>query len=401
MKEVVIVSAARTPFGKFGGILKDFSTVDLGAITVKEIIKRANVEPKEVDEVYIGVNMPSSNRSIARQIALKAGLPEEVVASTVDRACCSSAIAIGIGYRSIKCGEANVVIGGGSENMSATPYFLDGMRWGTRLGDVTLKDILVVSCPYTGERRAWQAGTEAVEHGITREEQDKWALRSQQRYAKALAEGKFKDEIIPMEVPQMKGRKKVGSILMTEDEGPRPDTTLEKLAKLPTVYDSPTVTAGNAPGLSTGAASMMLMSKEKAEELNIKPLATIIAHAQAAGHPSRIASIPAYTALKALKKARMTIDQIDLIEINEAFAVMPLLSTKILGEDDPEKIQQIREKTNVNGGAIAIGHPTGASAARILMTLIYELRRRGGGYGLSTICGGIGQGESFIVKVEG
>lgn len=400
MKEVVIVSAARTPFGKFGGLLRDISTVDLGAHVVKGTFDRINLDTKEVDEVYFGVNMPSENRSIARQIALKAGIPETTPAATIDRACCSSAIAIGIGYRSIKGGDIDVAVGGGSENLSATPYFLPELRWGNRIGSITLNDIVQVSCPYTGERRAWQAGTDAVKYGVSREDQDKWALRSQQLYAKALADGKFKDEIIPFEVPKMKRGKQVGSVLMTEDEGPRPDTNLEKLAKLPTVYNSPTVTPGNAPGLSTGAASVILMSKEKAEKLNLKPLATIIAHALGAGHPRGIATIPGITSIKILEKAKISIDEIDLVEINEAFAVMPLVSAILMGNHDEKKIEEIKNKTNVNGGAIAIGHPTGASAVRILMTLIYELKRRGGGYGLSTICGGIGQGESFIIKVN-
>ena len=372
MKEVVIVSTARTPFGKFGGLLRDISTVDLGAHVVKGTFDRIGLDTKEVDELYFGVNMPSENRSIARQIALKAGLPETTPAATIDRACCSSAIAIGIGYRSIKGGDIDVAVGGGSENLSATPYFLPELRWGNRLGPVTLNDIVQVSCPYTGERRAWQAGTDAVKYGVTREDQDKWALRSQQLYAKALADGKFKDEIIPFEIPKMKRGKQIGSILMTEDEGPRPDTTLEKLAKLSTVYNSPTVTPGNAPGLSTGAASVILMSKEKAEKLNVKPLATIVAHALAAGHPRGIATIPGITCLKVLEKAKMTIDQIDLVEINEAFAVMPLVSAILMGDKDEKKIEAIKNKTNVNGGAIAIGHPTGSTAARILMTLKHQ-----------------------------
>ncbi len=399
MREVVIVSAARTPFGKFGGVLKDISTVDLGSFVVKEIVNRVNLDPNLVDELYFGVNMPSENRSIARQIALKGGLPEVTPAATIDRACCSSSFAIGIGYRSIKAEAADIIIGGGAENLSATPYFLPELRWGNRLGPVVLNDIIQVSCPYTGERRAWQAGTDAVRYDVTREEQDEWALRSQQLYAKALAEGKFKDEIVPIDIPNLKRGKQIGTITVSEDEEPRPNTTLEKLAKLPTVYDSPTVTAGNAPGLSTGAAGVVLMSKEKSDELGIEPLATIVAHAVAAGHPRGIATIPGVTSLKVLEKAKLSVDEIDLIEINEAFAVMPLVSSIIMSKNDAGKAQQIRNKTNVNGGAIAIGHPTGASAARILMTLVYELKRRGGGYGLSTICGGVGQGESFVVKV--
>lgn len=395
MSEVVIVSAARTPFTKYGGILADFTTVDLGAIVVEQVIKRGAVQADQVEEVYMGVNMPSSNRSIARQITLKAGLPETVNSATMDRACCSSTVAIATAYRAIKSGEAEVTIGGGTENLSRVPYFLDDLRWGKRMGDVLLKDIVVVTCPYTGVPRAVQAGNEAVEHNISREEQDTWALRSQQLYAAALANKVFDAEIVPVELPVKKGEPQS----CNQDEGARPETTLAKLASLPTVYGSPTVTAGNAPGLSTGASAVLLMSREKAETLGLKPLATIIAHAQGSGHPQRIASIPAYTAQKALSKAQLTIDDIDLLEINEAFAVMPLLSTQILGENDPAKIEQIRAKTNVNGGAIAIGHPTGATGGRLLITLAYELQRRGGGYGLAAICGGIGEGECFIIKV--
>lgn len=395
MNEVVVVSAVRTPFSKFGGTLKDFNTVDLGSMVVKEVVKRASLSPEDVEEVYMGVNMPSSNRSIARQITLKAGLPDYVNSATMDRACCSSSVAIATAYRAIKAGEAEIAIGGGTENLSRVPYFLEDLRWGKRMGDVVLKDIVVVTCPYTGVPRAVQAGSEALEYGVTREDQDRWALRSQTLYARALAARKFEDEIMPVEIPSKKGAPAV----LNQDEGARPDTTLEKLAGLPTVYGSQTVTAGNAPGLNTGASALLLMSRQKADELGISPLGTIVAHAQGSGHPQRIASIPAYTAQKALKKAGMNIEEIDLVEINEAFAAMPLVSTKILGENDPARIEKIRDKTNVNGGAIAIGHPTGASAGRLLMTLIYELRRRGGKYGLMAICGGIGEGESFIVRV--
>ena len=226
--EVVIVSAARTPFTKYGGILADFTTVDLGAIVVEQVIKRAAVQAEQVEEVYMGVNMPSSNRSIARQITLKAGLPETVNSATMDRACCSSTVAIATAYRAIKSGEAEVTIGGGTENLSRVPYFLDDMRWGKRMGDVLLKDIVVVSCPYTGVPRAVQAGNEAVEHNISREEQDAWALRSQQLYAAALANKVFAAEIVPVELPVKKGEPQS----CNQDEGARPETTLAKLASL-------------------------------------------------------------------------------------------------------------------------------------------------------------------------
>ena len=394
-KEVVIIAAKRTPFDKFGGPMKDMDTVKLATLATKEAIKQAGIQGSDVDEFYLGINMPTQNRSIARQVQLSSGIPEEKNALTVDRACCSSFAAIAMGYRAIALGEAQVAVCGGSENMSNVPYFLNDLRWGKRLGDVVLKDIMIVSCPYTGEPRAVQAGKGAVEYNISREEQDLWAYNSQQKYAKAEAEGKFQDEMFPITLPGKKGQ----DLVIDKDQSPR-QVTLEELAKLKTVYNSPTVTAGNAPGMSTGAAMVVLMSKEEAEKRGIKPLATILSHAQASGHPDSITSVPGVTALKALKKIGMTADQMDVLEINEAFAVMPLLSTRIMGGEDEKKVAAIRAKTNVNGGAIAIGHPTGATAARIVMTLCYELKRRGGGLGLATICGGIGEGECMVLKVE-
>lgn len=394
MNEVVIVSAVRTPFDKFGGPMKDMNTVELGSMVIKEAVERAQVEPEEVEEVYLGINMPTQNRSIARQAALNAGLPEQTNALTVDRACCSALAAIGMGYRAIALGEANIVVGGGSENLSNVPYFVNDLRWGKRIGDIVLKDNVVVSCPYTGVPRAVQAGNGAVEYGVSRQEQDEWALNSHLKYFAAQAENKFKDEIKPI---VMKGKK--GDTVIDVDQSPRKDISYEALAKLPTVYNSATVTAGNAPGLNTGAAVVLMMSRAEAEKRGLKPLATIVSHAQVSEHPNGITYTPGFAAKKALEKAGMTIEQMDVIEINEAFAAMPLVSTLVLADNNKEKAAIIRQKTNVNGGAIAIGHPTGASAARLLMTVCYELQRRGGGYGLATICGGIGEGESMIVKV--
>lgn len=394
MNDVVIVSAVRTPFDKFGGLMKDMNTVELGSIVIKEIVERAGVKPEEVEEVYLGINMPTQNRSIARQAALSAGLPEATNALTVDRACCSALAAIAMGYRAVAMGEANIVVGGGSENLSNVPYFVSDLRWGKRIGDVVLKDIMVVSCPYTGAPRAVQAGKGAVEYGVSREEQDEWALHSHLKYFAAQAENKFAEEIKPI---VLKGKK--GDTVIDTDQSPRQDISYEGLAKLKTVYNSATVTAGNAPGLNTGAAAVLLMSRQEAEKRNVKPLATIVSHAQVSSHPDGITYTPGYAAKKALKKAGMTIDQMDIIEINEAFAAMPLVSSLVLADNDKNKADIIRQKTNVNGGAIAIGHPTGASAARLLMTVCYELQRRGGGYGLVTICGGIGEGECMIVKV--
>jgi len=396
MEEVVVLAAARTPFAVFGGTLKDLTHPELGGLVIAEALRRADVRPEEVDEVVMGVNLPGSDRSIARQAALRAGLPDTALATTVDRACCSSLTAINMASRALRLGEARLSVGGGVENMSLVPYFVHAARWGNRLGDIVLKDQLVISCPYTGRARAVQAGEEAVAYGIGREEQDRWALRSHQRCAAGQEAGFFRWETMPVELPQRKGP----PLIFEQDEGVRPDTSLEKLARLPTIYGSPTVTAGNAPGLSTGASALVLATATEAQRRGIRPLATIVTWAMAAGHPDKLASIPAIAAQKALQQADMTIDQIDLIEINEAFAAMPLVSTQLLGGGDPDRVAAIRERTNVNGGAIAIGHPTGATAARLAMTVISALRNRGGGWGLAAICGGIGEGESIIVRVD-
>ena len=400
--EVAVISAVRTPFGKFGGTLKEFSLPELGGMVVSEVIRRAQINPKDVQEVATGVNLPGSDRSIARQVMLDAGIPDDRVAYTIDRACCSSMAAISMVSRSIRLGEVNVGVAGGTENMSKVPYFLTGHRWGNSLGDVVLKDQLVIACPMTGKPRAVQAGEEAVEYQISREEQDAWALRSHQNYLQALKSGKFKEEIMSVEVPQ----KKKASISFSADESVRPDTTLEKLAKLNTIYGSPTVTPGNAPGLSTGASAMVLMSVADAEDRGIKPLGRLVSWAMASGHPDRIASIPAESARLALEKLGMTIDDMDRIEVNEAFAAVPLVSTLVMSGGDIEKAREIRKKTNVNGGSIAIGHPTGATGARLVMTLIYELQRcyaNSGAtrpyLGLATICGGLGEAEAIIVRV--
>jgi acetyl-CoA C-acetyltransferase len=402
-QEVVVVAAVRSPFSKFGGALKDFSLGKLGGLVVAEAIRRAGIPPEDVEEVATGVNLPGADRSIARQVLIESGIPPSRVAYTVDRACCSSMAAVNMASRSIRLGEVAIAIGGGAENMSRVPYFLTDFRWGHRLGDVTLKDQLVIACPMTGKPRAVQASEEADELGVTREEQDGWAVRSHQNYFRAKEACRFKDELMPIEAPQEHGQPTV----VADDESPRLDTTVEKLAKLPTIYGSSTVTAGNAPGLSTGASALVLMSEEEAKGRGIEPLATLVGWAMASGHPDRIASIPAESARLALEKAGLRLDQIDLIEINEAFAAVPLVSTLVMAGRDQKKAEALRAKTNVNGGAIALGHPTGATGARMIMTLMYELRRRWHAsdgtrpyYGLATLCGGIGEAEAVIVKVD-
>lgn len=394
MTNVVVVEALRTPFGNFGGVLKDLTLPELGAKVLRSAIERCHLSPQDVEEIALGVNFPGADRSIARQAMLQAGIPEEKVAYTVDRACCSSMAAINLIARAIRCGDIHIGVAGGSENLSQVPFFLPQARWGNRLGDFTVKDQLVISCPHTGVPRAVQAGNEAMEYGIDREQQDRWALRSHQKYFEALDAGKFTDEMIPVSVHQ-----KEGVVSIEQDEPARRDTSLEKLARLKTVYNSPTVTPGNAPGLNTGASAMVLMGEQEAQARKLPPLARYVAGALVSGHPHKLASIPAVAAQAALSKAGLKLNQIDLLEINEAFAAMPLVSTHVLGCGDPTQIEALRARTNVNGGAIAIGHPTGATAARLVMTLAYELRRRGKRYGLATLCGGIGEGEAVIIEV--
>ena len=404
MRDVVIVSSARSPFGRFGGALRDFTLPELGGLVFAEAVRRAAIDPEEVEEVATGVNLPGADRSIARQVLIEAGIPPHRVAYTVDRACCSSMAAVSLATRSIRIGDATVAAAGGTENMSKVPYFLTEQRWGARLGDVTLKDQLVIACPMTGKPRAVQAGEEAVEYGVSREEQDAWAARSHANWAAAHEAGFFATELHPIEVPQRKG----DPVVVDTDESPRPGTTVDKLAKLPLIYGSPTVTAGNAPGLSTGSSAMVLMAAEEAEGRGITPLATVISSAMASGHPDRIASIPAESARLALEKAELTIDDIEVIEINEAFAAVPLVATLKMADGDRDRAEQIRARTNVNGGAIALGHPTGATGARLVLTLVNELRRRYEAsdgsrplYGLATLCGGIGEAEATIVRVGG
>jgi len=403
--DVVIVGAVRTPFGRFDGILKTTLSMDLGVMVLKEIVKRTGVDPKEVDEVYYGTCIPAEyaiyTNVPARQITLLAGFPKDSISLTIDRACCSSMTALRLGYQAIKAGNAEIVIASGAESMGNTPLIAkaDKVRWGSKLGPVELEDVLF-ELGYSRKGFApvaTDSGEVAVEYGVTREMQDMWALQSHQRWFRAYEQGKYKvgEELMAIQVPQSKG----GPILLDKDEQPRNDSSLEKLAKLKTVYGSPTVTAGNAPGMNSGASAVMIMSRKKAKEKGLKPLATIEAMQCAAGSPKYMACVPAKAIEKLLSKVGKTVDNMELIEINEAFAAVTLVSLKILAKDNRDKMKELQQKTNVNGGAIAMGHPVGASGARITMTLMYELMRRGGGYGIAAICGGLSQGEAVLLKV--
>ncbi|HEY2563667.1 MAG TPA: thiolase family protein [Acidimicrobiales bacterium] len=393
---VAVLGFARSPFGKFGGSLREATLPELASAVVCAALDRAGVAPDDVDQLVFGVNFPGSDRSIARQILLRSDIPVDRNAYTVDRACCSSLTALAAASRSIRLAEASVAVAGGAENLSRVPYFLEGVRWGHRLGNLEMSDQLVISCPHTHEPRARQASREALEHGIDRTQQDEWALRSQERYAKALAAGWPAEEIVPVPGADQRG----AAITFEHDEVPRPTTTAAGLASLSTIYESETVTPGNAPDLSSGASALVLAGTRTTAGRVRPPLATLRGFAAVSGEPRRIASIPATAISAALNRAGLTLDQIDLIEINEAFAAVPLVSTLILAGGDGQRAQALRERTNVNGGSVAMGHPTGATAARMVMTAICELRRRGGGTAAVALCGGIGEGEAVIVEVD-
>lgn len=402
--DVVIVSALRTPFGRFDGLLKSIDSIELGVMVLKEVLNRTHLDPAVVDEVYYGTCIPAEyaiyTNVPARQATLLAGFPENNISLTIDRACCSSMTAIRLGYRAIKSGDAEVVIAAGAENMGNVPFIAPAtkVRWGNRIGPVELEDVLF-ELGYSRKGFApvaKDAGEVAVEYGVNREMQDQWAALSQARWFQAYDNGKFKvgEEIMALELPAKNGKK----IVMDRDESPR-ETDLQKLAKLKPVYGSPTITPGNAPGLNSGASAIVLMKRQKAEKLGLRPLATINVCQCAGGTPKYMACVPAQAIEALLAQVNCTIDDIDLIEINEAFAAVTLVSLKILAKNDVVKWQELQQKCNVNGGAIAIGHPVGASGARITMALMYELIRRGGGRGVAAICGGLSQGEAIMLTV--
>lgn len=394
MNRSVIVSAARTPFGKFGGGLKGFSAVQLGSVAIAEAWKRSGLGGEAFDEVLMGQVLQAGAGQIpSRQASLAAGLPIGVPSETINRVCASSFRAVTMADQFIRSGDAEVILAGGMESMSNAPYAVPGMRWGQRMFDAKIVDLMVhdgLWCPIYDRHMAVHGGVGALEYGVSREDQDEWALRSQYRASQAMAQGRFKDEIVAVTV---KDKDKKGDIVVDADESPRPTTTYEALAKLPVLFSPEnTVTAGNAPGTNDGASALVVMSVKRAEKEGREPLATILGHAEVSEDPAYIATAPGRAVVKLLKKANMSVNDIDLFEINEAFAAVPLVSGKI-AEWDPEKV-------NVNGGAVALGHPIGASGGRIIMTLIYELRRRGGGYGVAAICSGGGQGDAILLRVD-
>jgi acetyl-CoA C-acetyltransferase len=405
-REVVCVEACRTPYGVVGGKLKEYDAPQLGALAIKEVLRRTNgkVKPEDVDYVYMGQVVPAGNGQIpGRQATILAGLPESVPAISVNKVCSSGIKTIDLGVQAIMLGKADIVIAGGQESMSNCPYALPNLRYGQRMGllNSPCVDLMVYDGlwdAFYNRHMAIHGSETSDEFGFTREDNDEWGFLSQKRAVAAMEAGKLDDEIFPVEI-------KKGKEIMTKDEGPRPQTTMEGLAKLPPVFNHKStvtglpgsVTAGNAPGVNDGGDVCLLMSREKADELGLKPLFTIVDYAEVSQPTKDIATVPGLSIKKVLDQNGLTYKDVDLIEINEAFAAVVLVSAgSVLGMSKEEMI----EKVNVNGSAIAYGHPIGATGARIVMTLAYELRRRGGGIGVCGICSGHAQGDAMLIKVE-
>lgn len=392
MREVVIAGGVRTAVGTFGGSLKGVSVIDTGARVIEELIRKTGVKTDQIDEVIFGnVLQAGLGQNPARQAAIGAGVPQEVPSFTVNKVCASGIKSVLLAAQSIMVGDADIIIAGGMENMSRAPYAIQKARWGIRMNDDKMIDLMVhdgLWDIFNGYHMGITAENIAEKFGITREEQDEFALGSQVKASKSIEEGRFKDEIVPVEIPQKKGEVQV----FDTDEHPRPKTTKEGLAKLsPAFKKGGTVTAGNASGINDGAGALLIMSADKAKELGIEPMAKIISYATAAVDPSIMGTAPVPASKKAMDKAGLIVSDLDLIEANEAFAAQALYVNREMGWDT--------NKVNVNGGAIALGHPIGASGARILITLLYGMKKRGSQLGLATLCVGGGQGAAIIVEM--
>ena len=391
MTEVVIVAAVRTPIGSFGGSLKDISAVDLGSLVIKNAIERAGLKPEQVDEVIMGNVLGAGlGQNVARQMSVHAGVPVTVPAFTINKVCGSGLKAVQLAAQAVLCGDAEVVVAGGAENMSQAPYILPNPRWGSRMGNATVVDTMLrdgLTDGFEDYHMGITAENVAEQYGITREDQDSFALQSQKRAVAAVESGRFKEEIIPVEIPQRRGE----PLVFDTDEFPRKDVSLEGLSKLrPAFQKDGSVTAGNSSGINDGAAAVVVMSAEKAKELGITVLATIKSYASSGLDPKVMGCGPIYASRKALEKAGLTVADLDLVESNEAFAAQACAVAKELNLD--------LEKVNVNGGAISLGHPIGASGCRILVTLLHEMQKRDAKRGLATLCIGGGMGTALIVE---
>ncbi|HVS28917.1 MAG TPA: acetyl-CoA C-acetyltransferase [Solirubrobacteraceae bacterium] len=393
MPETVILSAARTPIGKLGGGLASLPATKLGGIAIAAALERAEVEPDQVEHVVMGQVLQAGQGQIpSRQAQIEAGIPREVSSETINKVCASGIRAVGLLDAAIRAGDLEIAVGGGMESMSNAPYLLPGARFGYRMGDAKAIDAMIhdgLTNPFSGKHMAQEASEVAAELELTRADMDRWSLRSHELSLKATDEGRLPEEIVAVTVKSRKGETTVEI-----DEGPRRETSLEALSKLPPIFSKDgSHTAGNAPGVNDGGGALVVSSSDWAERNDRKPLARILAQAQVADDFPYLARTPALAARKALEKAGLDVSQIDVWEINEAFASVTLNSMRML--DIPE------DKVNVNGGAVALGHPIGASGARILGSLVLELRRRGGGLGCAAICSGGGQGDAVIVDVAG
>lgn len=394
MKKSVIVAGARTPFGKFGGALKPLTASQLGGKAIAEALIRAGIDGSAVGEVIMGNVLQGGQGQLpSRQAARHAGLPWEVKTETINKVCASGLRSVTLADMLIRLGEEDIVVAGGMESMSNAPYILPDARWGNRMGDKRVVDMMVhdgLTCSFTGVHMGNYGNSTADEFALTREAQDEWAYRSHKLAVKAIEDGKFADEIVAVEIPQRKGE----PVIVDTDEAPRKDTSIEALAKLRPAFDpNGTITAGNAPGVNDGACAFVVMSDEKAASLGKEPLATIIGHAEVAVEAKDFPKTPGIVINALLEKTGYTKDDIALYEINEAFSAVSLASS-VIAELDAEKV-------NVNGGAVALGHPIGASGSRIILTLIHELKRRGGGLGIAAICSGGGQGDAILIEVPG
>jgi acetyl-CoA C-acetyltransferase len=391
MTSSVVVAGARTPIGKFGGGLSDLPAVDLGAVAIREALARAGVAADQVDYVIMGhVLQAGTGQITARQAAVAAGIPKEVPAITINKVCLSGINAIALADQLIRAGEVEIVVAGGMESMSLAPYLLPRAREGVRLGHAELIDSMIhdgLWSTFTKQHMGESSDEINAELGITREEQDAWSARSHHRAAAAWASGAMAEEVVPVEVAQSSG----GPGVVDRDEGIRPDSSVESLAKLKPVFgEAGTITAGNASQISDGAAAVVVTSGENAERLGLEPLAEIVAHGMSAERFPYLHTVPAIALQNALKKAQLDVHDLGLLEVNEAFAAVSLNVTRVLGFDE--------ELVNVNGGAVALGHPIGASGARLVLTLAHEMRRRGVDLGGATICGGGGQGDALVLR---
>ena len=396
MSGVSIVEAIRTPFGRFGGKLRQHSAVELGALVVRAALDRAGLQAEEVGETIFGTALLAASTMVAaRQVNFKAGIPARTPSLTIDRACCSSMTSIGLASMKIRLGEASMVLAGGFDSSSQTPFLMRDARWGRRLGDFTVEDPMQMRNPINQKAIALVTGEMAIKWGVSRDEQDDWACASHQKYFEAIDRGVYLDEILPVEVLD----EGVPASLAI-DESPRRNISRERLRSLAPVYNSPTITPGNAPGLNDGASVTVLMSSDGAKRRGIEPLGEIVSYAQLSEDLESSVYLPGMAIQSALHMANLSIGDLKRIEINEAFAAMPLVSTKRMAGDDAKLLRNLRAITNVNGGSVALGHPPGASGARVVMALVRELRRIGGGYGAAAICGGFGQADAVIVKVQ-